>query len=207
MANVLANFLLDLFETGAVSVAGELHAFQAEDVYQAAMILDRQYERDLLRMPYQAPEFSEDAALWAAKYLYIAAQLMMLRELDAESVIRELPGFPEHMSPRAIYSVDLTFRYLPDLFALARGLAPDDILVLTLEKTAIQWPFSSVGMRLPKEVDPGIVLDHPSLRYAYIDRIIASKDRSRLTPPPIRELIREVLGGHLASLWPSLQEI
>lgn len=205
MANLLADFLTDLFTTGRVTVAGNLHAFQREDIHQAAMILEQQYERDILRMPYEAPSFSQEAALWAAKYLYVATQLMMLRDEDAETVIRQLPVFPELISPKAIYSVDLTFRYLSDLFDLARGLAPEDLLVLTLQKTAVDWPFSSVGMSIKTEVDPGIVLDHPSLRYAYIDRIISARDNSRLEHPAIAELVQEALGGHASTLWPGFQ--
>ena len=44
-----------------------------------------------------------------------------------------------------MYFVDLTFRYLPDLLQLAKGLAPGDALVAQLKATARQWPLSLVG--------------------------------------------------------------
>jgi hypothetical protein len=67
-----------------------------------------------------------------------------------------------------------------------------------------QWPFSSVGMKEIEQVNNQPVLEHDSLKYAYIDRIIKHKDIQRACKEPVAELIREALGEHSAVLWPGI---
>lgn len=198
----LTSFIQDLLEKGQATVAGQLIQFGEADVYQAQVILKQYYEEDKLEMPLVAPEFSPEAALWAAKYLYLAIQFAMLRDLGDEQVKAYLTDFSGPITPEAIYSVDLTLRYLPDLHQLAKGLAPDDVLVVCLKHTLVQWPYSAVGLEGIEEVNHQAVLEHPSLKYAYIDKIIKHKDIKRATHEQIAELIREALGGHAQKLWP-----
>ena len=40
------------------------------------------------------------------------------------------------------------------------------------------------------------ILEHPSLRTLYIDRIMARKDFSRLSDPRVRELVTAAIGLH-----------
>jgi hypothetical protein len=107
----------------------------------------------------------------------------------------------EPPSPEAIYSVDLTFRHLPDVFKFAKGLAPDDILVTILKENAVFWNFSSVGMDVGADIAHGNVLAHPSLRIAYIDRIIEAKDIKRVNSDAMREGVETALGDYAPQLW------
>ena len=206
MENPLSTFLSDLFLTGKVTVERKVQDFLPEDLAKSAAILDAFYEQDRLHMPHQAPPYAQSAAIWAAQYLYRTTQLLLLRDQDNQAVMQLLPLFPDRIAPNTIYSIDLCFRYLPDVFVFAKGLAPNDILVKRILETAINWPFSSVGMKLPRAVDPGIILDHPSLRYAYIDRIIEKKDMSRVGPASIFALVREALGEYATEFWPAIHE-
>jgi len=201
---ILAEFLHDLWELGQVTVAGQLGAFTPADLAAAAAVLRQYHQQDALRMPYTAPEFAPEAALWAAQHLYCAGQLALLRDQDEAAIAHYLPDFPGTPTPAAIYSADLSLRHLPALLGLAQGLAPADALVGRLQATLRQWPFSAVG--LPEPGRPDALLTHPALRQAYVDRIIRAQDRARALQPAVYPLIRQALGQYAAELWPGFAD-
>lgn len=204
----LTEFITGLLEQGSVTVAGEPLQFAEEDKQGAMAALKNYYNDDSLEMPYTAPEFDEEAALWAAEYLYSAIQLTMLRDLGDDAVQTMLKDLEKPITAEAIYSADLMFRYLPDLLELAKGLAPGDALVKRIKDTLHRWPFSSVGIELTEEADHKVIFDHPSLRSAYIDRIIRQKDIKRVkNNEQLMELAVTALGNYPSELWPGLQSI
>ena len=190
-----SSFLQSLLEKGQVTVASELIPFENEDLEYAITILKNYYEED-------RPEFLHSAALWAGTYLYYAMQMAMLRNFDDNVINNLLQDYPGEISSESIYSVDLSLRHLPRLFDFVKGLAPDDILVQHLEKAAYDWPFSSIGIDFKAEINYEIILKHPSLSCAYIDRIIKYKDIKRVENKKIILLIEEALGNYADILWP-----
>ncbi|WP_022821705.1 hypothetical protein [Hymenobacter norwichensis] len=201
----LTGFLQDLFMTGAVSLAGEPAPFEAEDLHAAVNLLRVYHAEDALDMPHTAPAFDAPAAQWAATYLYCTALLALVRTLDEQVIAHYLPDFPGNVTAEVVYSVDLPFRYLPDLLHLAKGLAPGDVLVTRLQATARQWPFSFVGHELAEPGAETPILAHPALRQAYVDRIIAAQDRPRAQQPHLLPLVQTALGGHVTILWPDFE--
>jgi hypothetical protein len=204
----LAPFLDDLFADGKVTVAGKIVPFDHADLQQAGIVLKKFYEKQSPEMPYTPPAFEPLAALWSAEYFYRCIQFVMLRDLPPEKINETLLPYTGEMTAETIYSADLTFRYLPDLLNLAKGLAPDDILVLHIKQTALQWPFSSVGMNLTEEARNPVtekILNHPSLKYAYLDKIIETHDMKRVNTDQLRELISEIMGNHSDILWPDFK--
>ncbi|MBO2010275.1 hypothetical protein [Hymenobacter negativus] len=199
---LLSGFLDDLLNTGAVTLGGQPVPFEPADQAAAEVRLRARHAEDALEMPYVAPAFNAPAALWAVEYLYHTVQLTLLRELDETVVAQCLADFPGETTPEAIYSVDLTFRYLPDLLRLAKGLAPGDALVARLLVTARQWPFSFVGTPPDAAEAEAVLLAHPALRQAYIDRIIGLQDWVRAARPHLAPLVQAALGAHAATLWP-----
>lgn len=202
----LTAFLHDLFTEGKVVVAPTTAQFERNDLVHALDILDRRYTEDVQEMPGRAPDFLPEAALWAGQYVYRAAQLTLLRDLDEAAVVKLLAPYPGIPVAEAIYSIDLSFRYLPDLFNLARGLAPGDILVKTLRETAEKWPFSSIGIEV-KDLNTDVIYKNPSLRQAYTDRIIAAKDQRRMQEDRWQQSVYEALGDHAGLLWPELKKL
>ncbi len=203
----LFSFLQTLFTEGKVTVEGKLSSFDKEDETDSARLLEQWYEDDKTEMPYTAPLFSAEAALWAARHLYLSLQLIVIRDADEEIIRKTLQPYAGTLSPSAIYSADLTLRYLPDILLLAKGLAPADIMVKKLRETAVQWPFSSVGIEVSgEERNDDIILHHPSLRTVYIDRIISKKDTKRIDNKRITEGVREALGTYASLLWPQFYE-
>jgi hypothetical protein len=199
----LSLFLTDLIQDGNVVVPRTITPLTEEDIAASLVLLRELYDRDVATMPGSAPAFDEEAASWAAGYIFYACQLILLRDVDDFTAY--LYPFSGNRSAEAIYSVDLMLRFLPDLFRLGSGLAPDDPLVTNLRQTAIDWPYSSIGLKNIDTGIPEVILRHACLRIAYIDRVISYKDTGRLTGEAEKELLKEVMGDHQAQLWPGLE--
>jgi hypothetical protein len=201
----LTNFIAGLINDGKVKVVPQLQAFEAEDLRLATVHLQQYYEDDIQEMPAAAPSFDENAALWAARYLYTAVQFILLRNLDETTMQEHLLPYSGELTPAAMYSADLTLRYLPDLFDLAKGLSPNDPLVKLMKETAQLWPFSSAGISMSENTDLSVIFSHASLKQTYIDRIITAKDLRKCQQPDCYPLVLEALGAYAADLWPQFE--
>lgn len=163
------------------------------DLDDAARELD---EVSRPEMAFDPPALSVPVAAWGISILHVACRALVFRDMDARAVRGALSRpCPQPTSPQACYSADLALRYLPDVIALARGIAPDDPLVGGLMDLARQWPLSSVGVTNIGDVDVAPFIDHPSLRQLYVDRIIERADVGRVSHPLVGESVRASLGG------------
>ena len=205
---MIAPFLEALFDDGRVRVDHPDEAVTEDDLRNAAQVLQAAERVQRESFPGEPPPFSLPAANWAARVFYRACQAATFRDLPAESLPAFLgeacvPGEP----PSVHYSVDLVFRFLPDLCKLAGHLAPADPLLEPLRLWANQWPLSSVGM---KDVTPqsllGIV-DHPAVLQYYVDRIIARGDVSRLDEPAVLNAVRRTLNIYSDRFSPFAQRL
>lgn len=192
----LSSALQDLLEEGRVRLSAA-DAFSAEDLHRAEDVLrtfERGYRRD---MPCTPPAFSMPAVLWAAEMFYRACQCLAFREIDAAEMIdmlsHQLSG---ETGAAAHYSVDLTFRLLPDLFQRTKAAARDDPLLQQLQSWANAWPLSSVGINGVESGSLEPILDNACLRLLYVDRIIARKDIGRLSDSRVRDAVLEAVGLH-----------
>jgi hypothetical protein len=192
-------FLISLFENGRVEVDEpsaplEEHSREADEVL---ISLDRLARDELAFTP---PELMLDVARWAAELIYRGCQLLVYRQLDAQTAKQWLSAAcPRPLSAGTIYSADLTLRYLADLLTLARAVAEQDVLVAELLRIAAAWPLSSVGIAqvAANQLDPrGVefIMADRSLRQLYVDRIIARQDRGRCEHAAVSEGVREAIG-------------
>jgi len=196
----LVRFLNSLFDNGRVSVGDPRAAIDAE--FPAADELLAAIEHDARReLSGSPPPLSLEAARWGAVMLYRAAQLLMYRDLGPDAVAAGLrPPCPAGDESSTHYSVDLTFRFLPDLVRMARTCSHDDPLVVEMMSWASTYPLSSVGLDGVGEIDVEPIAKHPGLLAIYVDRVIAAQDVSRLADERVRAAIAAALGmhGHLA---------
>jgi len=201
----LTEFISSLINEGKVTVAPAIKSFTPEDIRLANVHLKQHYDDDSTDMPGQVPPYDPEAALWAACYLYRAVQFIQLRRLGEDDIKANLLPFTGVRSPSAVYAADLTLRYMPGLFDLAKGLAPGDPLVKELEIMAAAWPFSMAAIPaiVPEDLSP--IMQHPSLKIAYIDRIIQAKDFRKCRHPECLPLVQEALGSYAAILWPEFE--
>ncbi|MEM7383342.1 MAG: hypothetical protein AAF514_00225 [Verrucomicrobiota bacterium] len=193
---LLSTFLTDLFESGKVAVP--LGGFENPlDPTDAHALLQTEEARERLRAPHNAPDYQPEAALTGATILFRACQALVDRDLSP-TLLEDVLTIPDLPSDHeTIYSLDLTLRFLPDLFELARARSPEDPLVRQLSEMAEKWPLSSVGIP-DLETDSEAVdhlLGHPSLRQTYIDRVFKRTDISRLNHPGVREGVATAIGA------------
>jgi hypothetical protein len=188
----LSEFLAQLAEEGVAVVGHDETVGGSVD----AVVLDwdRVQRQNLAG---DAPDLEPAAAQWAAVRLYRACQALVCREMpqpEMEKMLRE--PCPVPASPSVDYSVDLVFRFLPQLSALAKRVSQNDPLVEELRTLGRAWPLSSVGMEHLGTVDASRILAHPSLRQLYIDRILLSGDASRLHDHEVRAAAQASLGAY-----------
>ena len=190
----LALFLKALAEEGRALVSQSPLANHPSDALEVLRQLD-----GIAREEFGAelPQFSPEAALWAARLVYRLCQFTVCRDIGAEriaAVCRE--ACPVARSPEMNWSADLTLRHLPKLFQLARHLSEGDPLVQHLKQIATAWPLSSVGIAGLENLSLESFIQHPGLRRLYLDRVVATDDISRLNDPRVSDLLRADLGIH-----------
>ena len=191
----MRDFLDQLFTTGQVTVPVPGMDFEPFPEFEDQIQQFDQAAR--AGMAGEAPALQMDCAVWAAYLLAGAARLAVARDMGEPEVFRVFETrCPARRSAETDYSTDLFLRYLPDLLGWMTRLASGDPLVQKLRHTAALWPLSSVGVRDLKieSIDPFIGND--SLRQLYVDRILASRDVSRLEDPRVAAAVREALGAH-----------
>lgn len=149
-----------------------------------------------LGLPDLVPEFHADAAEWALTSLYRSCQFLVYRELPDELMQIELGRVcPATTSPEVCYSVDLSFRFLPELIRLARAGGGSPLLSELLQQWASTWPLSSVGVAGVAGGATDGFRNSPGLMMLYVDRILSSSDHSRLSDEHTSNAVRMALGG------------
>ncbi len=193
----LPEFLQALFEHGRVRVGAAGDTIANEEWATVDAILAERHAADRMEFPGIMPPLEPAAARWAAEQFYRACQFAVHRDLGADKIAVALAG-PCPPAPAASrhVSVDLTFRFLPDLYRLAKAAAEGDPLCERVRTWAAEWPLSSVGMPGVNPSDVADVCEHAGLLARYVDRIVARNDRSRLTDPRMREAVRAALGNY-----------
>jgi hypothetical protein len=198
-------FLRELFRTGEVRVpiyskgdwefdAGTNAVLQEWDVAARAELAG------------EAPALDIEAASWAARQLFKACQCLVDRDVDAALVSAELTvACRVPRRPSTDYSVDLIYRFLPDLVTLSRRLAPNDALTDILAAWAHEWPLSSPGVGLSGSVSLEGFIHHPALRRLYVDRVTALIAKDRINHADVRRWLHADLAAY-PSLAPLLFE-
>ncbi len=199
----LVSFLQQLRTDGKVTVPANLLDGSAGEIDAARDVLREIHREDAAEFPGQAPALDPRAATWAAQLLLDCCQILVMREIDAETVTSRLGlSYEAPTSPAVIHSVDLTLRHLPDLFVLAKGISPGDPFVIELKRLAGDWPLSLIGIPLPDSAELDPILRHGGLRQRYVDRVIARRATDRLRHGQIRTEVEAALGLHADHFWP-----
>lgn len=178
--------------------------------------LQEEYEREMLDFPGNPPSFDRDAAVWAARIIFNASQLLLSREKDEKDIVQLLPHYTGETTPGAFLSADLCLRCLPDVIGKAREINPDDSLILLLEEILRIWHYSGigyfgtgVGAAFGAGVEVGLfdwkpIMADDCLRSLYTDRVIERKVTVLANIPALRPWILAAMGDHSASLWKEL---
>ena len=205
-------FLQHLLETGKVSIETP-DPPSANEVQSVGQILEQFESSWKWQWASTPPKFHLGVASWAAEAIYRSCQLLMYRDVAAEevknSLAKECPAADDG-KPQQHYNVDLTFRFLPNLWRFTQREAENDPLTTILRQWCFDWPLSSVGAvnlvdseLINPEISPQdeFAIDefwsHPSLAQSYVDRIIEHGDDTRVVNAEVRERILAVAGDHI----------
>lgn len=195
MANrTLTQFLEGLMVDGQAAVEDGPAPLADEPALQ---LLSQWHESAGGELACAAPAFSGPAAGWAAGVFYSVCQSVVCRDIGEKEMVSALEQrCPGHRSPSVDWSVDLVFRRLPEVFRMARHLSAADPLVRELLALAAAWPLSSVGIGELGKLGLESFVGHAGLRQLYGDRILATRDVSRLGDRRVDATLRASLGAH-----------
>ncbi|MFY7963955.1 MAG: hypothetical protein ACOVO1_03575 [Chitinophagaceae bacterium] len=164
--------------------------------------LHHEYINESIEYPYTPPNFNKEAALWAAKIMYIAAQLILYRENKAVDLPQLLPEYSGEIDATSILSVDLCFRFLPYILTQLKMIDTDDDLILILEKHLLKWHYAAINYKLPVEqLDFSSVVANQCVHQLYINRIIEFKNLQLANHSACIELIKASLGIFEQEFW------
>jgi len=185
--------------------------------------LRKEYEKESVGFPGNAPAFGQASAVWAARIVYDSSQLLLFRAQSENDLGPLLADFPATIDAAAILSADLCLRCLPDVIAKAREINRDDRLVPVLEDILMKWHYSGVGYFrggiagdslagvsgagwVDEVFDWGPVLANDCLRRLYTDRVILRRVEAFANSRALRSEVGAALGDHADYFWKELRE-
>ncbi|WP_108113856.1 hypothetical protein [Kordia periserrulae] len=169
-----------------------------------ADFLQQEYENESLNYPFEAPVFHKEAAVWAAKTIYYAAQFLAHRLEEPKDLQQFFADFTEEISPSVILSADISLRFLPFIIKELEYIDFDDWLVKLLKKQLQNFSYSTIGHDLELEIQEeqlAKLFQNDCFRTLYIDRVIAQKDISLATQKIIQKNVAIQLGEHAQHFW------
>lgn len=167
--------------------------------------LEAEYEREVLEYPGNGPEFNSAVALWAAKTVYLAAQLLLYREHEITDLALLLPDFEGKVEASAILSADLCLRFLPQITAEMKSMDADDPVIPILEKHLYQFHYSAIGFEIDiQKIDFDSVASNDCLLQLYIDRIVQRKAIKFTESDFIKKQLEIGFGDYQKIFWAQL---
>src|SRR5579864_7910395 len=166
----LMPFLRELLEEGAVTLRAPPTPDPAEG-REAREWLAEVYAEYRLDVAGPLLEFVPEHAQAAAEFLWQVCWCLVRRDLEAELIEAHLKFPLRPNTPAQHLSVDLLFRFMPQLHRRSRALSKDDILTQRLEQILSQWPLSGVLSDIT--IPPATDLEfggHQGLQLLYAER-------------------------------------
>lgn len=176
--------------------------FNGDDEVLVKEFLQIEFDVESQNHPFSTPKYNAESALWAAKTVYTACQILLYREHKEAELTDLLPLFSYPITTEAILSADLCLRFLPQVLDEAKLIDPEDQVIPILESILQQWHYSGIGIELTLEnLDFDPIFSNPCLEQLYIDRVIEKKDRKRAESPQLLEKIKATLGNYTEKYW------
>jgi hypothetical protein len=205
MAAYFLQMLHDLRKNEDVLLYENILETYEQEEQEVIKFLADEYKTESLNYPFTPPAFDPRAALWAAKTVYIAAQLVLYRKPKTEDLPGLLPAFTGEITAAAMLSADLCLRFLPDLVVQLKLLDHEDALIPLLEDRLKVWHYSAIAYQPEVEtLDLNILQTNNCLQQLYINRVIACKNQSLARHPAIMPFIKASLGIFTREFWNEL---
>jgi hypothetical protein len=167
--------------------------------------LEKEYANESTHYPYTPPAFNALAALWGAKTIYYASQLILYRENKGKDLPILLPAYTDEQNASAILSADLCLRFLSQILDQIKVIDLDDLIIPLLEGHLQQWHYSAIGYNLnPEMLNFGPILENNSLKQLYINRIIENKSKTLAELTHLNEYVKASMGNYSSLFWKDL---
>lgn len=210
MSNLpLSEFAQRLLHDGnaAVPTLPTILAPAAEDLRQATVVLCDAEGVLRAAAPATPPPLNAAAALWALRVFGWAGYTALDRHQERTTLPDELSvSRPDATRLENHWSVDVVFRFLPELCRRAQRIAPEDDLHATLQAIAAAWPMSTVGMPVEWSAESlQRVMSDRSLSRILVDRVAVRADKRLAANETVQTMLRDDAGAYAERL--KLQEL
>lgn len=186
----------------AVMLYANMLQVPVEEEQEIVDFLHREFLSESLEYPYVVPEFDGAAALWAAKTVNTAAQLILYRKDKPAELAPLLPAYMGEHTAGAILSADLCLRFIPDMLVQLMMIDREDELIPILEGIMAQWHYSAVKHKQDiSGLNFDVVAGNQCLLQLYTDRIIAYKHIQLALHPAFKGSVQASLGIYGKEFW------
>jgi hypothetical protein len=200
--NLFLKMLQHLRHEEEVMLFGNVIDISKPEETQVVEFLRSAYELESLEYPYTPPSFNPEAALWAAKTIYFAAQLILYRDSKITKVRELLHTYSHEINASATLSADLCLRFLPDVISQLSIIDPKDGLILHLQTMLATWHYSGVRYSLNHEkLEFGELYTDLCLKQLYTNRVIRHKRLALAMHPFFTNSVSASLGLFAQDLW------
>ena len=207
MTNLFLRMILNMRKE-EIMLYDNLLKISDSEAQEVVYFLDVEYQGEAEDFPFQASTFDANAALWAARTIYYASQLILFRESQPDELESILPSYEGTIDPSAILSVDLSLRFVPNIMKHLKLIDPEDSLIKILEKHLATWHYSAVGYDLKDStLDFEVINNSPCLKQLYLDRVIEKKAQNLAKIPIINQGIKATLGMYSTVFWKEFELI
>ena len=169
-------------------------------------VLKERFEWEATGYPSTSPKWNTEAASWAVRVVFHAAQLLLYRSQEVADLAHYFTSFSQPKTAAAIASADICLRYLPSILRELEAIDVEDELIPILRGMLHEWHYT--GLLADPTPDPKnleVVLGDESLTQLYVDRIIETKNRAAAALPELRGLVLGALGNHAEVYWNDLK--
>lgn len=197
-----------LRENEEVMLYGNVLDIESEDIAETVQFLEKEYRAESANYPYCPPEFNVEAALWGAKTVYVAAQLLLYRENRISELHTLITSYSGEITSSAILSADLCLRFLPELVKELKVIDPEDLLIELLVKQLEIWNYSAIsysGIDYANCIFTN-VHENECLKQMYVNRIIEFKNRKMAQLETFLPLVKSALGIYADTFWSGFSE-
>ncbi len=201
-ANYFYKVIHNLRQYEEVMLYDNILIFNEEEEQKVIDFLREEYVLETKNYPNNAPVFNEKAALWVAKTVYLAAQLILYRKNNDHDLSKMFPNFENEIDNSAVLSADLCLRFLPDMLVQLNIIDNEDKLIEILENILVNWPYSSIKYKMPKAaLNFNKLLMNKCTEILLINRIIENKRIDLALMPEIKPIIAGHLGIYATQFW------
>jgi hypothetical protein len=189
-----------------ITIFSNIQTISQKEEQDAVDYFESEFEKERLEFLSDQLTCDREAAVWAAKVFYHAAQLYLVRENTAKDLDQLIPEFKGTRNISSLLSADLSLRFLPQVITALQNVDPNDPLIGRLENILLQFHYSGVEYDLDLEkINWEEELKDHTYRKLYLERIVEKKAYRLAEIPYINQLLMAEFGLHKNEFWRELR--